>query len=62
MAEAKQYVAQEDFMFRGVHRKKGDVFRIVDHKAEMLGDKVKLHDENSAPQMAGNDVAPDQNG
>lgn len=44
MPEAKQYVALEDFKFRGVDRKKGDVFRVVDHKVAMLGDKIKLVD------------------
>ncbi|MEK9208094.1 MAG: hypothetical protein AAB922_06410 [Patescibacteria group bacterium] len=42
MAEAKQYVALEDFKFRGVQRKTGDVFRITDEKAAKLSDKVKL--------------------
>ena len=47
MAEAKKYVALEDFQFRGVLRKKGDIFRIADKKVAALGSKVQLAD--SAP-------------
>lgn len=48
MPEAKKYVALENFKFRGVDRKKGDVFRITDEKAVKLGGKVKLADEATA--------------
>lgn len=56
MAEAKQYVALEDFDFRGVHRKKGDVFRITDEKAAKLGSKVCL--AKDAPASSQEPVAP----
>ena len=54
MAEAKQYTALVNFNFRGVQRKKGDVFRITDDKAAKLGDKVELAGKPAAP------VAPSQ--
>ena len=45
--EAKLYIAQENFEFRGVKRMKGDTFRITDEKAEGLGEKVRLSDDQS---------------
>ena len=45
--EAKLYTVQENFEFRGVKRVKGDTFRITDEKAEGLGEKVRLSDDQS---------------
>lgn len=46
--EAKLYIAQENFEFRGVKRVKGDILRITDEKAEGLGEKVEVSDDQSA--------------
>ena len=47
MSEAKLFVAKENFEFRGVQRNVGDVFRITDEKAEALGGKVELSDDQA---------------